>query len=761
MAALDWESWWKSPNLWAWAGHHRGEAQGRRRSGDEGYREYLKSQVKARVRGSRPQSCIEGAVGGLEGWLQPPGRGNSTSLQSVGQFLSEKTVSMPVLDLAPKSTGAWRATSRRPPSPCDTEFLLAGRQRRNLEALGRWETARVKDLPSSQTARPCSMTAIKSGWLPSQKRVAVCSVPGRPAPAEEPHCWATLNPNTASGIPEALPRKNAFGHTGEEMVGSCPRWRGPASTPGPAPVRTDQVREGSPASVANHSPPGQLKERQRIWQGASLRAGQEALSGGYSLHGMASSPGQSAVVAPPAVGAANRPKSRSGFSSITIASRKVPLSTGTPGTSQPVMSARSIRTGARCDTPVDPSRQPVTSQRKATIIKVTGRRQSLPAAQPLAAMRPPAFWHGRAGWGDEQNDSSPWHGVWAGAPPEALEPPARPTLFLSNPDVSQEGKPTVHRSTLCLYLKSPVGRGSALEGKETEASVRPRRPLSFAGGLGLGGPYEAEMLHPRRASLQLPGHGGTGCSMDTLASAAGLSCSNAACTPMQPHSSAEKALAEARDRGAYQSPDVALSAAVVIANIKWQSRLRKMVAGAQAEGSEVPPHAACTLGLGLPGADHSGPCPEVEDAGSDRMTEEVPVPSHPEVRDSPQKDLTLQEALQRFRPDFIRRSRGRQKELEQRALERRAQRGPDPAQTLGRGGTRSSPLRSNPRKPKQGAIGGEKVLHSCRRNDRRPSETKKKGEEEEKKRVMTQTNRMRAEIFKKKLLDQILRRKTD
>lgn len=209
MAALDWESWWKSPNLWAWAGHHRGEAQGRRRSGDEGYREYLKSQAEARVRGSRPQSCIEGAVGGLEGWLQPPGRGNSTSPQSTGQFLSEKTVSMPVLDLAPNSAGAWRATSRWPLSPCntpqhDTEFLLAGRQRRNLEAFGRWETARVKDLPSSQVARPCSMTGIKSGWLPSQKRATVCSVPGSPAPVEEPPCWVRAQSHARDAADSAV-----------------------------------------------------------------------------------------------------------------------------------------------------------------------------------------------------------------------------------------------------------------------------------------------------------------------------------------------------------------------------------------------------------------------------------------------------------------------------------------------------------------------------------------------------------------------------
>ncbi|XP_048843205.1 (E2-independent) E3 ubiquitin-conjugating enzyme FATS isoform X2 [Brienomyrus brachyistius] len=717
MAALDWESWWKSPNLWAWAGHHRGEAQGRRRSGDEGYREYPKNQAEARVRGSRPRSCIEGAVGELEGWLQPPGRRNSTSPQSAGQFLSEKTVS--VLDLAPNSAGAWRGTSRRPPSPCDTpqgdtEFLSARWQRRNTEPLGCWETARVKDLPSRQTARSCSMTPIKSDWLPSQKRAAVCSIPGRPTPTEEPRCWAALNPNTSSGFPQALPRKHGFRHTGEEMVGSHPRWRGPATAPGLAAVRTDQVWEGSPASAGSHFQlglEGQLKERQGIWQGAPLRAGEAVLSDGYSLRGMASAPGHSAVVVPPAVGAANRPKSRSGFSSITIASRKVPLSTGTPGTSQPIMSGRSTPTGPPSDTPVDPSRPPVTRQRKATIIKVTGRRQSLPAGQPLAAMRPPAFRHSHAGWGDEQNDSSPWHGVWAGAPPEALVPPAHPTLFLSNPDVSQEGKPTVHRSTLSLYLKSPIGRGSALEGKEMEASVRPRRPLSFAGGLGLSGsdPYEAEMLHPRRGSLQLPAHGGTGRSLNTLASAAGLSCSAAACTSMQPHSSAEKALADAR-------------------------------------------------GLGFPGADHSGSRPEVEDAGSDRTTGEVLVPPHPELRDSRQKDLTLQEALQRFRPDFIRRSRIRQKELEQRVMERRAQRSPDPASTLGRGDARPSALRGNPRKPQQGAIGGEKVLHSCRR---RPSETKKKGEEAEKKRVMTQTNRMRAEIFKKKLLDQILRRKSD
>lgn len=60
------------------------------------------------------------------------------------------------------------------------------------------------------------------------------------------------------------------------------------------------------------------------------------------------------------------------------------------------------------------------------------------------------------------------------------------------------------------------------------------------------------------------------------------------------------------------------------------------------ESLVVPNDVLCPPGLGFSGADHSGPRPEVEDAGSDRMTEKVSAPPHPEVRDSPQNALTLQ-----------------------------------------------------------------------------------------------------------------------
>ncbi|XP_078144744.1 (E2-independent) E3 ubiquitin-conjugating enzyme FATS [Centroberyx gerrardi] len=128
--------------------------------------------------------------------------------------------------------------------------------------------------------------------------------------------------------------------------------------------------------------------------------------------------------------------------------------------------------------------------------------------------------------------------------------------------------------------------------------------------------------------------------------------------------------------------------------------------------------------------------------------------------------ISLKEALELFRPDFISRSQGRVRRLEQRARRRRAVQDSnlDLVQGLGedrgkrrRNCTTPDPLSDNLFKPRERSISGREMqLRSRRIYNKLPEVTKKK--EEEKKRAVSQTNRLRAELFKKRLLDQILQR---
>ncbi|KAE8280738.1 Centrosomal protein C10orf90 Fragile-site associated tumor suppressor-like protein [Larimichthys crocea] len=130
------------------------------------------------------------------------------------------------------------------------------------------------------------------------------------------------------------------------------------------------------------------------------------------------------------------------------------------------------------------------------------------------------------------------------------------------------------------------------------------------------------------------------------------------------------------------------------------------------------------------------------------------------------KTLSLKEALELFRPDFISRSQGRVRRLEQRALRRRELQDSNPDLVQGlredrfkqkRNCTTPDPLSDNLFKPRERSISGREMqLRSRRIYNKLPEVTKKK--EEEKKRAVSETNRLRAEVFKKRLLDQILQR---
>ncbi|NXN13253.1 CJ090 protein, partial [Indicator maculatus] len=134
------------------------------------------------------------------------------------------------------------------------------------------------------------------------------------------------------------------------------------------------------------------------------------------------------------------------------------------------------------------------------------------------------------------------------------------------------------------------------------------------------------------------------------------------------------------------------------------------------------------------------------------------------------------EALEIHNPQFISRSQERLKRLEHMIQLRKAQQSNAPASNQGgllarklsststsskkRQYTIPHPLSDNLFKPKERFI-PEKEMHmrSKRIYDNLP-EVKKK-QEEKQKRIIIQSNRLRVEMFKKQLLDQLLQRNTE
>ncbi|NWI60474.1 CJ090 protein, partial [Calyptomena viridis] len=132
------------------------------------------------------------------------------------------------------------------------------------------------------------------------------------------------------------------------------------------------------------------------------------------------------------------------------------------------------------------------------------------------------------------------------------------------------------------------------------------------------------------------------------------------------------------------------------------------------------------------------------------------------------------EALEIHNPEFISRSQERLKRLEHMVQQRKAQQSEAPPNNPGtlvrklsstptsrkKQYTIPDPLSDNLFRPKERFI-PEKEMHmrSKRIYDNLP-EVKKK-QEEKQKRIILQSNRLRVEIFKKQLLDQLLHRNTE
>ncbi|XP_045423735.1 (E2-independent) E3 ubiquitin-conjugating enzyme FATS isoform X3 [Lemur catta] len=157
--------------------------------------------------------------------------------------------------------------------------------------------------------------------------------------------------------------------------------------------------------------------------------------------------------------------------------------------------------------------------------------------------------------------------------------------------------------------------------------------------------------------------------------------------------------------------------------------------------------------------------PEPSPAPPEGPESPAPCEDRSEPRQTPANSLTLQEALEVRKPQFISRSQERLKKLEHMAQQRQAQRKENPGQKQSLLPVRANkkqftvphPLSDNLFKPKERCI-SEKEMHmrSKRIYNNLPEVKKKK--EEQRKRLILQSNRLRAEVFKKQLLDQLLQR---
>ncbi|XP_077206204.1 (E2-independent) E3 ubiquitin-conjugating enzyme FATS isoform X7 [Paroedura picta] len=143
---------------------------------------------------------------------------------------------------------------------------------------------------------------------------------------------------------------------------------------------------------------------------------------------------------------------------------------------------------------------------------------------------------------------------------------------------------------------------------------------------------------------------------------------------------------------------------------------------------------------------------------------------------SEKKVTTREEALEVHKPDFISRSQERLKKLEQLVQLRKTLQGDASGKkqeaTLSRNLSSSSitskkkqytvphPLSDNLFKPKERFISEKEMHMRSKRIYNNLPEVKKK-QEEKRKRVILQSNRLRVAVFKKQLLDQLLQRNTE
>ncbi|XP_037609844.1 (E2-independent) E3 ubiquitin-conjugating enzyme FATS [Sebastes umbrosus] len=500
------------------------------------------------------------------------------------------------------------------------------------------------------------------------------------------------------------------------------------------------------------------------------------------------------------------PQNKASFSSITISSRKVSRSASFSGSShssesphlppahqsmepnsrqvtvqrkativkvteQRTMSSTAPSTKTAGTAPASHALDTVVHRRKATIIKVTEHRESYSPAKAGSGTRHPEYRHSYTEGVYKEN--STWsHGNHS----QLNAAPSYQRLDSTNsaPNTStSDAEGTLHRSTLRVFMRNQPALGAPEVSPKAvgQRSDRPHRPLSCYGNMfGHTEPSKENVPQPaaRKWSFGLPlGTSFNAANFETSSQTAAKEAGQEVADTLQPNGDQKESfppenasrraspsltLIKAPDPHSHQSQEevLALNAAAIIANIKLQRQLSKKKTPNSEKDSAASPQGNTVT--------DEGKCVKPHPDQRSNQRHNQPHAAF-EIERSPQT-ISLQEALQRSRPDFISRSQGRLRELERRAQERRdwagsAQPRSDAAVRQRRAhGARCTSLNDNLFKARDRAITGKEMQL---RSKRTHAEVKRK-KEEEKKREASLSNRQRVELFKKKLLDQILHR---
>ncbi|KAL3050464.1 hypothetical protein OYC64_012486 [Pagothenia borchgrevinki] len=320
------------------------------------------------------------------------------------------------------------------------------------------------------------------------------------------------------------------------------------------------------------------------------------------------------------------------------------------------------------------------------------------------------------------------------------------TISLVELEERRSGQPTQYRSSLSVRISVQSCRRSSADNKAAKINEGYGRPRTAMLGRNKRNGRESVLGHCRSPLSQHRGH-----RVEPIAPAHGVNSKADDSDTQQQHCTALGLLSFKDTKPGRQKGNADEKAFPIRSNFKQHT-------------SNIGPVESRTCS---------------KQARNDKTEEQQEVDGSPEPRrvslkKRPQADylkgtpktLSLKEALELFRPDFISRSQGRVRRLEQRVSKRRLLQDSNPDLVQGlreerdkqkRNCTTPDPLSDNLFKPRERSISGREMqLRSRRIYKKLPEVTKKK--EEEKKRTISQTNRLRADIFKKRLLDQILQR---
>ncbi|XP_050979557.1 (E2-independent) E3 ubiquitin-conjugating enzyme FATS isoform X1 [Labeo rohita] len=693
-----------------------------RRPGERGYYEGPAAQVNEPPRRARPLSCIEG--GRMDKWLQTLERLQSRQLQNQIPPFADRAVSMPFLqnemaesNLLCPDVSSFRRKDQTPsvcPSVCESFSSSL-------------ESVHIKAAPAAERAEFCALAPVRFGWLPIQRRVILTDI------SDKSHDKSRCQQKLKSPITPVLlsapaklngPRPNDRKTMRPEPVGFR-HWRTPEKTP----------------SVLHQASGSVSSEGGRI--GPQARNPKAEMDTGHAgPH--------------PTRRRGSEPESfSSSISSITITSKKVAQTNSRPQNDLANGQRKALVVKVTEERTKSATSQPVASReemdhgvvlrRKATIVKMTEQRERFSTGQ---------YRHSYTeGLNENQLNTE------SKVNPSPLN---QPLTIALEPGGNQWR--SHHRSSLSFYLNNPNDSTTTCE-SGTKKYKPPRRPLSCDASLfnrtELG---TNAVAHPAFHNKSSPVPQKT--NIDLVSSSSSEARRRSASggedgsvrkegfesdrsEREEPISGIKPlTLLKAADNSTDLSADavLALNAAAVIANIKLQARQRRTTShtAAAAEDRGQNEH-------GEPREDANGKnktCP------GDQCVDFVSFESQNDLPETASAPLSLSEALAISRPDFIQRSQARVRALERRSQERQnshsSPQTPESGESLVKSKDRSM-------------MGKSLQLRSRRSYNQLPEVKKRKEEEkrkkeEEKRKLASRTNRLRAELFKKKLLEQILQR---